>query len=74
MGDLLYLIIGIAVIGALLVVGLLARTRSGRSVPPAGGTDVIATPVETAPAEAPVETATAPVLEKPEGTASRLQR
>src|SRR5665809_105373 len=81
MGDLLYLIIGIAVLGVLLVVGLLARTRSGRAAPPADATDVIATPVETAPeeldtapVEAPVETPVAPALEKPEGTASRLQR
>src|SRR5680860_544195 len=81
MGDLLYLIIGIAVLGVLLVVGLLARTRTGRAAPPADATDVIATPVETAPeeldtapVEAPVETPVAPALEKPEGTAARLQR
>jgi len=77
MGDLLYLIIGIAVLGVLLVVGLLARTRSGKTAPPAEGADVIATPVETAPEEldtAPVEAPVTPALEKPESTASRLQR
>ena len=67
MGDLFYLIAGIAVIGVLLLVGLLARTRSGRPAPPAGTTDVIATPVETTPeeldttpAETPVEAPAAP--------------
>jgi len=82
MGDLLYLIIGIAVLGVLLLVGLLARTRSGRAAPPSSQTDVLAPPttappedLDTAPAEAaPVETAPAPALEKPEGTASRMQR
>ncbi|MEJ7795116.1 MAG: signal recognition particle-docking protein FtsY [Nocardioides sp.] len=81
MGDLLYLIIGIAVLGVLLVVGLLARTRSDKTAPQTETTGVIATPVETAPeeldnapVEAPVETPAASVLEKPESTASRLQR
>ena len=81
MGDLLYLIIGIAVLGVLLVVGLLARTRSGRpghAPPPAGGTDVIAPPTTAAPEDldtAPVEAAPVEVeVEKPEGTASRMQR
>ncbi len=85
MGDLLYLIIGIAVLGVLLVVGLVARGRSDRSVPPAGGaTDVLAPPttapedLDTAPAEpaAPVEETApaAPTRERPEGTASRMQR
>jgi fused signal recognition particle receptor len=84
MGDLLYLIIGIAVLGVVLVVGLLARTRSGRAAPPASRTDVVAPPptappedLDTAPTEvAPVETPveTAPALERPEGTASRVQR
>jgi fused signal recognition particle receptor len=80
MGDLLYLIIGIAVLGVVLVVGLLARTRSGRAAPPSSRTDVVAPPptappedLDTAPTEvAPVETA--PALERPEGTASRVQR
>ena len=84
MGDLLYLIIGIAVLGVVLVVGLLARTRSGRAAPPSSRTDVVAPPptappedLDTAPTEvAPVETPveTAPALERPEGTASRMQR
>ena len=82
MGDLLYLIIGIAVLGVLLIAGLLTSGRR-RKVSPRGGTDVIAPPPTEAdveaPAEAPpaVDTApvdTAPVLERPEGTASRLQR
>ena len=84
MGDLLYLIIGIAVLGVVLVVGLLARTRSGRAAPPPSRTDVVAppptappedldtAPTEVAPPETPVETA--PALERPEGTASRVQR
>ncbi|WP_067440596.1 signal recognition particle-docking protein FtsY [Nocardioides jensenii] len=86
LGDWLYLIIGIAVVGVLAVAGLLAGGRS-RSKPPSGGTDVIAPPREgEAPVEAPPEVATeepsapvevepaAPTLEKPEGTASRLVR
>ena len=79
--DLLFLIVLIAVVAVLAIgagVGLLVR--GGRKQPPAptGGTDVIAPPpteVE-APAEAPpaAEVPEAPVLEKPEGTASRLVR
>jgi fused signal recognition particle receptor len=81
MGDLLYLIIGIAVLGILLVVGLLARTRRGRALPPRTGTDVITTPPPTeadVEAPAPVEPVPAepeaPALEKPESTSSRMQR
>ncbi|QZY28143.1 signal recognition particle-docking protein FtsY [Nocardioides coralli] len=80
MGELLYLIVAIAVLGVLLVVGLLARTRRGRPVPPRAGTDVVTTPPPTeaeveAPSEAaPPAEAQAPTLEKPEGTASRMQR
>ncbi len=87
MGDLLYLIIGIAVLGVVLVAGLLVggRRRQGRVPSPRTGTDVIAPP----PTEAEVETPTeappavevepeaepaAPELERPEGTASRLTR
>jgi len=90
MGDLLYLIVGIAVLAVLLVVGLLARARPGRRGrrdvdEPAGGTDVITRPpaepgVEER-AEPEVETPVAapgepaaPALEKPEGTQSRMQR
>jgi fused signal recognition particle receptor len=85
MGDWLYLIIGIAVLAVLLGVGLLVGRRPGRAPaevepPTTGGTDVIvrppadveAPPEETETTAAPVETA--PVLEKPEGTASRLVR
>jgi fused signal recognition particle receptor len=93
MGDLLYLIVGIAVLGVLLVVGLLARARGkgrGDLREPTGGTDVITRPpaepgadqgadtaVETPvapPAEAPGEPAAPPTVERPEGTASRMQR
>lgn len=82
LGDWLYLIIGIAVVGVLMLVGLLAGRR-GRtpSVPSTGtGTDVIAPPRPEAPTGAPTEAPTeapapaTPTLEKPEGTASRLVR
>ena len=85
MGDWLYLIIGIAVVGVLTLVGLVTSGRRRKGVPPAGGTDVIAPPTAP-PAEAPpsgtdVETAApaeaapeAPVLDQPESTASRLVR
>ncbi|QBX54183.1 signal recognition particle-docking protein FtsY [Nocardioides seonyuensis] len=79
MGDWLYLIIGIAVVGVLTLVGLLTAGRR-RPAPPAGGTDVIAPPptetdtaVDTAP-EPTLESPAAPTLERPEGTASRLVR
>ena len=82
MGDLLYLIIAIAVLAVALVAGLLVRGRSRGTTPPPGavGTDVLAPPSEAPPveepvAEAPTEAPTeAPVLEKPEPTASRLVR
>jgi fused signal recognition particle receptor len=77
MGDLLYLIIGIAVLAVALVAGLLLRARGGTAAPPAGRTEAPVRPpvapdqvVETAPA--PVEEPLA--LEKPESTASRMQR
>ena len=82
MGDLLYLIIGIAVLGVLLIAGLLTSGRR-RKVSPRRGTDVIAPPRTGAEVEAPAEASptvdtapvdTAPVVERPEGTASRLQR
>jgi fused signal recognition particle receptor len=81
MGDLLYLIIGIAVLGLLVVVGFVTTRARRRGVEPAGraeptetvdapsatGTDVLtAPPVETEPAP--------PTLEKPESTQSRLVR
>jgi fused signal recognition particle receptor len=90
MGDWLFLIIGIAVVGVLTLVGLVTSGRRRRGVPPGRGTDVITRPEEAPPTEAdvatPVETAPpvevlpeapeaeAPVLERPEGTASRLVR
>ncbi len=84
MGDWLYLIIGIAVVGVLTLAGLLTSGRRRKDVGPRGGTDVIApAPAEAGTAattagapEAVVEpdVATAPTLDRPEGTASRLVR
>ena len=78
MGDWIFLIVGIAVLGVAALVGLLTAGRRRRVEPPRGGTDVITRPpVEApteAPAEAPVEVEPAPTLEKPESTASRLVR
>ena len=86
MGEWLYLIIGIAVVGVLTLAGLLTSGRRRGAARPQGGTDVIvpaptATDTRTdAPAEPAVEVgtepgvATAPTLEKPESTASRLVR
>ncbi|NPC43407.1 signal recognition particle-docking protein FtsY [Nocardioides sp. zg-1230] len=88
MGDWLYLIIAIAVVGVLTLAGLLTSGRRRKEVqPPSGRTDVIAPPpTETdvatgAPPEPAVDTAepvveapAAPTLEKPESTASRLVR
>jgi fused signal recognition particle receptor len=88
--DLLFLIILIAVVAVLAVavgVGLLVRGVRRKPTAPGAGTDVIApppeeaapedaAPEEAAPAEpaAVVEAPEAPVVEKPEGTASRLAR
>ena len=84
MGEWLYLIIGIAVVGVLTLVGLVTSGRRRKGLPPGGGTDVIAppqAPTEAPPAGAdvatapPVETAPeAPTIERPESTASRLVR
>jgi fused signal recognition particle receptor len=76
MGDWLYLIIAIAVVGVLTLAGLLTSGRRRKEVPPPSGrTDVIAPPpTETevatgAPPEPAVDTAepavAAPTLEKP---------
>ena len=74
MGDWLYLIIGIAVLAAVLVAGLVV-SRRGRGPaevapppPPAPAPEVEAPPTEEPAAAA------APTVEKPEGTASRLVR
>jgi fused signal recognition particle receptor len=82
MGEWLYLVIGIAVVGVAVLAGLLTSGRRGR--PPAGGTDVVAPPrepttAEEAPAEQPPETpvdaaVAVPTVERPEGRASRLVR
>ncbi len=76
MGDWIFLIIGIAVLGVAALVGLLTAGRRRRVEPPRGGTDVITRPPTEAPVEAPVEVEPAPrpTLEKPESTASRLVR
>ena len=82
MGDWIFLIVGIAVLGVAALVGLLTARRRRRVEPPRGGTDVITRPPAEAPteapteapAEAPVEVEPAPTLEKPESTASRLVR
>src|SRR6478735_11546054 len=85
MGDWLYLIIAIAVVGLVTLAGLLTSGRRRKEVPPpSGGTDVIAPrPAEAevatgAPPEPAVDTAEplveAPTIEKPESTASRLVR
>ena len=79
LGDWLLLIIGIALVGALIVVGLLTSGRRRKAGPPTAGTDVLAPPAPatvTQTTEAPPAPVEAPerVLEKPEGTASRLVR
>ncbi len=79
MGDWLYLIIGVVVVAALLVGGLLTSGRRRPDLPgrAQAGTDVIAPPREET--EAPQEAAEEPpgavtTLERPESTASRLVR
>ncbi len=67
--TLLILIIGIAVVGLAVVVGLVAAGRSKAAPPPSTGIDVVAPP-EGLPS-APVGT---PTLERPESTDSRLVR
>lgn len=82
MGDWLYLIIGIAVVGVLTLAGLLTSGRRRAEAPPSGGTDVIVPPpTETdtateAPPEPAVETAApaAPTIERPEKASTRMQR
>ncbi|GCD91925.1 signal recognition particle-docking protein FtsY [Nocardioides sp. LS1] len=79
----LFVLIGVVAVALIgLGVTFLVSSRRGRVEPPRGGTDVIAPPTE-APTERPTAAAppapvevepAAPVLEKPEGTASRLVR
>jgi fused signal recognition particle receptor len=76
MGDWLYLIIGIVVVGAALVAGLLTSGRRRRGTP-GTGTDVIApaeADVEPPAQSAAAEAAPTTTLERPESTASRLVR
>ncbi len=85
MGDWIFLIIGIAVLGVVALVGLVTTGRRRKAGPPSGGTDVIVPPpadIDAPLADAPpvvvdpVETTApaAPTLERPEGTASRVAR
>ncbi len=90
MGDWIFLIIGIAVLGVAALVGLVTTRVRGRVEAPRGGTDVLAPPREAPtepPDQSPVETPVGapaedtivaeppvPAFERPEGTASRLAR
>lgn len=73
----LLLVIGIAVIGLLVVVGLVVGVSRRKVEAPRGGADVLAPPrPDSTDVEAPAAPSApeAPTLEKPEGTASRLVR
>jgi fused signal recognition particle receptor len=80
MGEVLYLVIGIAVVAIGLVVGFVTTSGRRRRVePPARRTDVIAPPAERETGvpvadDLLVEEPPAPAVEKPETTASRLVR
>ena len=90
MGEWLYLIIGIAVVGVAVLVGLLASGRRRTTPPGAAPSPTAGTAVEAPPTAEPVDETlapaepeaaapataepAAPVLERPEGTASRLVR
>ena len=85
MGDWIYLIVGIAVVvllgGIAALVGPLSPGRRGQVPGSRSGTDVLVPPPADADVQAPVEETppvmvepSAPVLERPEGTASRLVR
>ena len=63
LGSWLYLIIGIAVLGVLVLVGLLAGRRGKAPSVPGPGTDVIAPPPTEADVETPTETPVEPTLE-----------
>lgn len=70
MSDVGYLIVGLLVVGLLVVVGFVARGRRTPLAPPPTKPSVEAAPTTEALPETPAET----VLERPEGTASRLAR
>jgi len=79
MGDLLYLIIGIAVLAVLLGAGLVVgRSRRGRAdevpAPPAEPGDVLVAPPDEAEVVTEAPALAAPTVEKPEDTRSRLVR
>ncbi|MCW2765576.1 MAG: ftsY [Nocardioides sp.] len=81
MGEWIYLVIGIAVIGVGAVVGLVTtrgrRTKLKPTRAPGTTPDVVAPPPTEADVKGPVEAppaVTTPTLERPEGTASRLVR
>jgi len=65
LGDWLYLIIGIAVVGVLMLVGLLTGRRGKAPSGPSSATDVIAQPPTEADVETPTETPVEPTLEMP---------
>ncbi|MEZ5097679.1 MAG: signal recognition particle-docking protein FtsY [Nocardioides sp.] len=77
MADWVYLVIGIGVLGVVALAGLLTSGRRRRVPTPERGTDVIVAPL---PAEAEAEPGAGeaplavPTLERPEPTASRMQR
>jgi len=76
MGEWLYLIIGIVVIGLLVMAGLVVRGRRTPVPPPAGTPDLV-TPQRELPDSSigiDVPQTVTPTLERPEGTASRLVR
>ncbi|MEJ7832843.1 MAG: signal recognition particle-docking protein FtsY [Nocardioides sp.] len=79
MGDVLYLIIGIAVVGVLAIAGFVTtRVRRRRPQPPSprptpSPTDVVAPPAEVE-VDAGLEPAPGVTLDRPESTASRLVR
>ncbi|HXH77833.1 signal recognition particle-docking protein FtsY [Nocardioides sp.] len=78
LGDWLYLIIGIAVVGVLTLVGLLSGRRGKRPVTPGAGSDLISPPPTEVDVESPGEAAgdasATHTLDRPEGTASRIVR
>ncbi|MCW2833466.1 MAG: ftsY [Nocardioides sp.] len=78
LGDWLYLIIGIAVVGVLTLAGLLSGRRGKRAVTPGAGSDAISPPPTEVDVESPGEAAgdvsATRTLDRPEGTASRIIR